>query len=76
MRITLALAALTAACTQTPANCPDDAALARIEAARFTETLRACDGQHYDTCLERVKIDKRYNAMRDAWVRCEEVTTP
>jgi len=47
-----------------------EAALAQIEAAYVAEILEACEGQHFDTCVERVKIDKRYDVLREEWVEC------
>jgi hypothetical protein len=30
-----------------------------------------CNGQHFDTCVERVKVDKKYEAERQEWIQCK-----
>jgi hypothetical protein len=45
--------------------------LAEIEARYIAEVLEVCDGQHFDDCLERVKVDKKYDAERQEWIQCK-----
>jgi hypothetical protein len=45
--------------------------LAEIEARYIAEVLTVCNGQHFDTCTERLKVDKKYEAERQEWVQCK-----
>lgn len=45
--------------------------LAEIEARYIAEVLTVCNGQHFDTCTERLKVDKKYEAERKEWIECK-----
>lgn len=47
-----------------------NATLAEIEAAYIAEVLAKCDGQSFDDCLARKKIDEKYDTLRKEWVQC------
>lgn len=74
----LAAFMLGTACGLLPAEAPEAdpcaAEIVRLEAARDAEVAAACttEGQPFDACLSVAVIDRKYDPLIQAQIRCSE----
>ena len=65
-----------AACGLLPSKVPDvdpcSAELVKLEGLRDAEVLAACAGQAYGACLAVAVIDRRYDPLIAAQIRCDQ----